>query len=101
MHLLFDIFNEILLYFIVKTYLQTYDQSELLQAKLEILSKTNMIDYVIDIRRMLYPDEDTPEVSKIGELVNIWKSMAQFAFSSIIKVNKCICLFILIKLKLL
>lgn len=23
-----------------------------------------MIDYVIDIRRMLYPDEDTPEVSK-------------------------------------
>lgn len=41
---------------------QTYDQSELLQAKLDILSKTNMIDYVIDIRRMLYPDEDTPEV---------------------------------------
>lgn len=44
---------------------QTYDQSELLQAKLEILSKTNMIDYVIDIRRMLYPDEDTPEVNLI------------------------------------
>lgn len=43
-------------------YFQTYDQSELLQAKLDILSKTNMIDYVIDIRRMLYPDEDTPEV---------------------------------------
>lgn len=41
---------------------QTYDQAELLQAKLDILSKTNMIDYVIDIRRMLYPDEDTPEV---------------------------------------
>lgn len=44
------------------TCFQTYDQSELLQAKLEILSKTNMIDYVIDIRKMLYPDEDTPEV---------------------------------------
>lgn len=43
-------------------FFQTYDQSELLQAKLEILSKTNMIDYVIDIRRLLYPDEDTPEV---------------------------------------
>ncbi|KOB74015.1 Eukaryotic translation initiation factor 3 subunit E, partial [Operophtera brumata] len=42
----------------------TYDQSELLQAKLDILSKTNMIDYVIDIRRMLYPDEDTPEEIK-------------------------------------
>lgn len=46
-------------------YFQTYDQSELLQAKLEMLSKTNMIDYVIDIRRMLYPDEDTPEVRYI------------------------------------
>lgn len=23
-----------------------------------------MIDYVIDIRRMLYPDEDTPEVRR-------------------------------------
>lgn len=44
---------------------QTYDQSELLQAKLEILSKTNMIDYVIDIRGMLYPDEETPEVSTL------------------------------------
>ncbi|KAF9421445.1 hypothetical protein HW555_002660 [Spodoptera exigua] len=43
---------------------ETYDQSELLQAKLEILSKTNMIDYVIDIRKMLYPDEDTPEEIK-------------------------------------
>lgn len=41
---------------------QTYDQSELLQAKLEILSKTNMIDYVIDIRKLLYPDEPVPEV---------------------------------------
>ncbi|KAJ0182435.1 hypothetical protein K1T71_001804 [Dendrolimus kikuchii] len=43
---------------------ETYDQSELLQAKLEILSKTNMIDYVIDIRCLLYPDEDTPEEIK-------------------------------------
>lgn len=49
----------------LKFIFQTYDQSELLQAKLEILSKTNMIDYVIDIRRMLYPKEDTPEVCTI------------------------------------
>ncbi|CAH2102373.1 unnamed protein product [Euphydryas editha] len=48
---------------------ETYDQSELLQAKLEILSKTNMIDYVIDIRSMLYPDEDTPEEIKMRRAV--------------------------------
>lgn len=55
----------------VHYYFQTYDQSELLQAKLEILSKTNMIDYVIDIRKMLYPDEDTPEVRFLFNLFTL------------------------------
>lgn len=31
---------------------------------MEILSKTNMIDYVIDIRKQLYPNEDIPEEMK-------------------------------------
>ncbi|XP_077294328.1 eukaryotic translation initiation factor 3 subunit e [Arctopsyche grandis] len=43
---------------------EIYDQHELLQAKLDILSKTNMIDYVIDIRKMLYPDDEVPEAIK-------------------------------------
>lgn len=43
-------------------FLQIYNENELLQAKLAILSKTNMIDYVIDIRMQLYPDEEVPEV---------------------------------------
>jgi len=42
--------------------LQIYDEDELLQAKLDILSKTNMVDYTIDIRRQLYPNVEVPEV---------------------------------------
>lgn len=40
---------------------QIYNETELLKAKLDILSKTNMIDYAIDIRKQLYPDEEVPE----------------------------------------
>lgn len=42
--------------------LQIYDEDELLQVKLNILSKTNMIDYTIDIRKQLYPNVEVPEV---------------------------------------
>lgn len=42
--------------------LQIYDEDELLHAKLDILSKTNMIDYTIDIRKQLYPNVEVPEV---------------------------------------
>lgn len=41
--------------------LKVYNETEILKAKLDILSKTNMVDYVIDIRKLLYPDEDVPE----------------------------------------
>jgi translation initiation factor 3 subunit E len=40
---------------------QIYDETELLKAKLDILSKTNMIDYAIDIRKQLYPNDEVPE----------------------------------------
>ncbi|XP_046993599.1 eukaryotic translation initiation factor 3 subunit E [Schistocerca americana] len=43
---------------------QIYDETELLQGKLDILSKTNMVDYAIDIRKLLYPDQDVPESLK-------------------------------------
>jgi len=43
-------------------FLQIYDENELLQVKLDILSKTNMVDYAIDIRKQLYPNEEVPEV---------------------------------------
>lgn len=40
---------------------QNYDETEVLKAKLDILSKTNMIDYAIDIRKQLYPRDEVPE----------------------------------------
>lgn len=42
--------------------LQIYDENELLQGKLDILSKTNMLDYAIDIRKQLHPNAEVPEV---------------------------------------
>src|SRR5699024_6042015 len=44
-----------------KIELQIYDETELLKAKLDILSKTNMIDYAIDIRKQLYPTVEIPD----------------------------------------
>ncbi|XP_050312157.1 eukaryotic translation initiation factor 3 subunit E [Anthonomus grandis grandis] len=40
---------------------EIYDETEVLKAKLDILSKTNMIDYAIDIRKQLYPHEEGPD----------------------------------------
>lgn len=37
----------------------------MLKAKLDILSKTNMIDYAIDIRKQLFPSEEDPEDLKL------------------------------------
>lgn len=42
---------------------QIYDEKELLIGKLNMLQRTNMLDYIIDIRQMLYPMED-PETHK-------------------------------------
>ncbi|KAF7992073.1 hypothetical protein HCN44_001398 [Aphidius gifuensis] len=41
-----------------------YDESGLLKSKLEILEKTNMIDYAIDIWMQLYPNDEAPEKLK-------------------------------------
>ncbi|XP_017775935.1 PREDICTED: eukaryotic translation initiation factor 3 subunit E-like [Nicrophorus vespilloides] len=41
-----------------------YDENELLISKQEILSKTNMIDYAIDIRKLLYKDDEVMESLK-------------------------------------
>lgn len=57
---------EVLVMSHVRYLLQIYDEDELLQAKLDILSKTNMIDYTIDIRKQLYPNIEVPEVCFIA-----------------------------------
>ncbi|CAG2061411.1 unnamed protein product [Timema podura] len=45
-------------------YIKIYEENELLQGKLDILSKTNMVDYAIDIRKQLYPKQEVPETLK-------------------------------------
>lgn len=45
--------------------MKIYDENELLRGKLDILNKTNMVDYAIDIRKSLYPDQEIPEVRTI------------------------------------
>ncbi|XP_076039971.1 eukaryotic translation initiation factor 3 subunit e [Oratosquilla oratoria] len=38
-----------------------YDEVDLQQAKLELLSNTNMVDFAVDIHTTLYPDQPVPE----------------------------------------
>jgi len=44
---------------------QIYDEKEVLKTKLDILSKTNMIDYIIDIKQQLYPNDDSSDELKL------------------------------------
>lgn len=43
---------------------EVFDENELLQAKLDTLSKTNMVDYLIDVKKQLYPDINVLEEMK-------------------------------------
>lgn len=51
-----------------------YDETDMLKSKLHLISKTNMIDYAIDIHKIIYPEQDAP-----GELVqkrtNVFKKL--------------------------
>lgn len=37
-----------------------YDETDMLKSKLHLISKTNMIDYAIDIHKAIYPDQEAP-----------------------------------------
>ncbi|KAK7573799.1 hypothetical protein V9T40_010990 [Parthenolecanium corni] len=51
---------------------EIYDENELLRGKLDILNKTKMVDYAIDIRKCLYPDQEIPEelTARRAQVVN-------------------------------
>lgn len=46
-------------------YLQLYNQHEVLQSKLNLLSETKMVDYAIDVFKKLHADKEIPPVSLI------------------------------------
>ncbi|TRY69501.1 hypothetical protein TCAL_04667 [Tigriopus californicus] len=45
---------------------EIYSETDLLKAKLDVLSKTNMVDFVMDIHQVLYPCQDEP-LAKLRE----------------------------------
>ena len=38
-----------------------YDETDLLRGRLDLLSKTKMVDFVIDVHKSLYPDREVPQ----------------------------------------
>nr|QBH73840.1 eukaryotic translation initiation factor 3 subunit E [Franklinothrips vespiformis] len=75
---------------------QIYNENELLQAKLDILSKTNMVDYAIDIRKQLMPKDEVPEdlkqrrqqvVTQLQELQNEVSFIVQLMNDDDVKKN--------------
>eukprot|EP00268_Persea_americana_P063230 TRINITY_DN8182_c0_g1_i2.p1 TRINITY_DN8182_c0_g1~~TRINITY_DN8182_c0_g1_i2.p1 ORF type:complete len:164 (-),score=38.47 TRINITY_DN8182_c0_g1_i2:220-711(-) len=60
---------------------QLYGDGEILKAKIELLSKTNMVDYAMDIHKSLYHTEDVPQdmVDRRVEVVARLKSLEESA----------------------
>lgn len=51
-----------------------YDETDMLKSKLHLISKTNMIDYAIDIHNIIYPDQEPP-AELIQKRNNVFKKM--------------------------
>lgn len=51
-----------------------YDEVDMLKSKLHLISKTNMIDYAVDIHKMIYPDSEAP-AELIQKRSNVFKKL--------------------------
>ncbi|OAY74455.1 Eukaryotic translation initiation factor 3 subunit E [Ananas comosus] len=60
---------------------QLYDDDEILKAKIELLSQTNMVDYAMDIHKSLYHTDDVPQemIERRVEVVARLKSLEESA----------------------
>lgn len=52
---------------------QQYPDDEILKAKIELLSETNMVDYAGDIHKSLYHTEEVPKGEVSPSLTGRWK----------------------------
>ncbi|KAI4381525.1 hypothetical protein MLD38_007590 [Melastoma candidum] len=60
---------------------QLYPDEEILKSKIQLLSKTNMVDYAMDIHKSLYHTDDVPQdmVDRRAEVVARLKSLEEAA----------------------
>eukprot|EP00095_Tigriopus_kingsejongensis_P006370 maker-scaffold42_size484952-snap-gene-3.29 protein:Tk06370 transcript:maker-scaffold42_size484952-snap-gene-3.29-mRNA-1 annotation:"eukaryotic translation initiation factor 3 subunit e" len=56
---------------------EIYEETDLQRAKLELVSKTNMVDFIMDVHKSLYPDKEVPAnlKEKRQEVVETFKKL--------------------------
>jgi hypothetical protein len=63
-----------------------YPDKQILEAKIGLLSMTNMVDYAMDIHKSLNPTEDVPQGPNLSLSICVFMYMKVWVFSQIVDI---------------
>ena len=68
-----------------------YEDGQILKEKIELLNKTNMVDYAMDIHKSLYHTEDVPQGPTFFTSLSIYMCVCVWKLGFLIVFCVCVC----------